>query len=84
MPLRSMPKAARPASCWTTRAPRWPAPLGVIAPMVVFTSGGSEANTMAMSGASVRRLLVSAIEHPSVLAAASASGKSVETGPGDG
>ena len=60
--------------------------VGVIAPMVVFTSGGSEANTMAMSGASVRRLLVSAIEHPSVLAAASASGKAVELVPvtGDG
>ncbi len=41
---------------------------------------------MALSGAPVERLLVSAIEHPSVLAAAKASGKSVELIPvtGDG
>ena len=55
--------------------------LGVIAPMVVFTSGGSEANNMALKGAPVERLLVSAIEHPSVLAAAGASGKPVELIP---
>ena len=58
--------------------------VGVIAPMVVFTSGGSEANTMALSGAPVERLIVSAIEHPSVLEAARASGKPVETIPVDG
>jgi cysteine desulfurase len=60
--------------------------VGVIAPMVVFTSGGSEANCMAIAGAPAERLLVSAIEHPSVLAAAKASGKSVELIPvtGDG
>jgi cysteine desulfurase len=60
--------------------------IGVIAPMVVFTSGGSEANSMALTGAPSERLLVSAIEHPSVLASASASGKSVEPIPvtGDG
>jgi cysteine desulfurase len=54
--------------------------------MVVFTSGGSEANSMALTGAPVRRLLISAIEHPSVLAAASVSGKAVELVPvtGDG
>ena len=46
--------------------------LGVIAPMVVFTSGGSEANNMALKGAPVERMLVSAIEHPSVLEAAKA------------
>ena len=34
--------------------------------MVVFTSGGSEANNLALKGAPVERLLVSAIEHPSV------------------
>ena len=60
--------------------------IGVLAPMVVFTSGGSEANSMALTGAPVQRLLISAIEHPSVLASASASGKSVEMIPvtGDG
>lgn len=52
--------------------------VGVIAPMVVFTSGGSEANNLAIKGAPVDRLLVSAIEHPSVIEAAKASGRSVE------
>lgn len=37
---------------------------------VVFTSGGSEANSLAIRGTSRRRLLVSDIEHVSVLAAA--------------
>ncbi len=57
--------------------------VGVIAPMVVFTSGGSEANTMALMGAPVERLIVSAVEHPSVLEAAKASGKPVEFIPVD-
>src|SRR5215470_17664926 len=36
---------------------------------VVFTSGGTEANVLALSPSSrIRKLLVSAIEHPSVLA----------------
>ena len=52
--------------------------VGVIAPMVVFTSGGSEANNLALKGAPVQRLIVSAIEHPSVLEAA---GKSAEIIP---
>jgi cysteine desulfurase len=52
--------------------------VGVIAPMVVFTSGGSEANNLALKGAPVERLIVSAVEHPSVLEAARASGKPVE------
>lgn len=58
--------------------------LGVIAPMVVFTSGGSEANNLALKGAPVARLIVSAIEHPSVIEAAKASGKPVEILPVDG
>ena len=58
--------------------------VGVIAPMVVCTSGGSEANNMALKGAPVERLIVSAIEHPSVLEAAKASGKPVEIVPVDG
>lgn len=62
------------------------ASLGCIAPMVVFTSGGSEANTMALKGSGVERLLVSAIEHPSVINSAKVSGKTVEILPvtGDG
>jgi cysteine desulfurase len=60
--------------------------VGVIAPMVVFTSGGSEANNLALKGAPVERLIISAIEHPSILEAAKASGKPVEVLPvtGDG
>ncbi len=37
---------------------------------VVFTSGGTEANTLALYGSGRRRLLVSAVEHPSILNAA--------------
>ena len=55
--------------------------VGAIAPMVVFASGGSEANNLAMMGVGVDRLLVSAIEHPSVIEAAKASGKSLEIIP---
>ena len=58
--------------------------VGVIAPMVVFTAGGSEANNMALKGAPVERLIVSAVEHPSVIEAAKASGKPVEILPVDG
>ncbi|HUC61001.1 MAG TPA: cysteine desulfurase family protein [Alphaproteobacteria bacterium] len=42
---------------------------------VVFTSGGSEANALALLGAGRARILVSAIEHDSVLATVSALGE---------
>ncbi|MDP6602806.1 MAG: cysteine desulfurase family protein [Rhodospirillales bacterium] len=42
---------------------------GASAESVVFTSGGTEANTLALLGAGCRRVLVSAVEHDSVLAA---------------
>jgi cysteine desulfurase len=58
--------------------------LGVLAPMVVFTSGGSEANNLALKGAPAARVIVSAVEHPSVIEAAKASGKPVEILPVDG
>ena len=48
--------------------------LGVIAPMIIFTSGGSEANNMAIKSAPAERLLISAIEHPAVIESARASG----------
>ncbi len=57
--------------------------LGCLPQMITFTSGGTEANNMALRGVDVQRILVSAIEHPSVLAAAKASGKTVETIPVD-
>ncbi len=57
--------------------------VGVIAPMVVFTSGGSEANNFAIKGAPAERLIVSAIEHPSVIESAKASGRPVELIPVD-
>ncbi len=52
--------------------------LGVLAPMVIFTSGGSEANNMAIRSAPVQRILVSAIEHPAVIEAAKAISKPAE------
>jgi cysteine desulfurase len=53
--------------------------LGVIAPMVVFTSGGTEANNLAIKGVAAERIIVSAIEHPAAIEAARATGKPVET-----
>ncbi|WP_421998092.1 cysteine desulfurase family protein [Reyranella sp.] len=44
--------------------------VGALPAEIVFTSGGTEANNMALAGAGRRRLLVSAIEHESVLKAA--------------
>jgi len=41
---------------------------------IVFTSGGTEANALALAGAGRRRLLVSAVEHASVLDAAAGAG----------
>ncbi len=42
---------------------------GVRASQVIFTSGGTEANNLALRGLAGRRVLVSAIEHPCVLEA---------------
>jgi len=47
---------------------------------VVFTAGGTEANNMALSGVRRRRLIISAIEHPSVLRAAEAIADSNSAG----
>ena len=57
--------------------------LGCLPQMIIFTSGGTEANNMALHGVVVDRVLVSAVEHPSVMAAAKASGKTVEVIPVD-
>ena len=44
---------------------------GVAPRLVTFTSGGTEANHLALNGTGRRRIAVSAVEHPSVLNAAS-------------
>ena len=55
--------------------------IGVIAPMISFTSGGSEANNLAIKNAPVERLLISAIEHPAVIESAKAAYKPAELIP---
>ena len=74
-PRRSMPKAARPAGWSRTARASVAGAVGALARNVVFTSGGTEANALALtpglrrgSGLPVERLVVSAIEHASVLA----------------
>ena len=57
--------------------------LGCLPQMMVLTSGGTEANNMALRGVGAEHILVSAIEHPSVIAAAKASGKTVGLIPVD-
>ena len=57
--------------------------LGCLPQMITFTSGGTEANNMALGGTDVARILISAIEHDSVRAAALANGKPVEVIPVD-
>ncbi|MEE8371205.1 MAG: cysteine desulfurase family protein [Sphingomonadales bacterium] len=49
--------------------------LGCAPGEVIFTSGGTEANNLALGGVDAASVMVSAIEHDSVLAAAQASGK---------
>lgn len=58
--------------------------IGVLPQMIVFVSGGTEANNLAVKGAAVERLVVSAIEHPSVAEAARARGLPIEVMPVDG
>ncbi len=60
------------------------AALGVRPEMVIFTSGGSEANNLALRVKDARSLTVSGIEHPSVLAAARADGRPMAEIPVDG
>ena len=54
---------------------------GVRPAMVTFTSGGTEANAAALRVRGVDRIVVSAIEHPSVHAAAAAEGKPLTIAP---
>lgn len=58
--------------------------VGARAEDVIFTSGGTEANNQVLrTQVGIRRLLISAIEHDGVLAAANASGLVVEIIPVD-
>jgi cysteine desulfurase len=50
---------------------------------IVFTSGGTEANALAIRGSGRRRVLISAIEHASVQAAAGAAGRIPVTSDGE-
>src|SRR5438046_2645864 len=43
--------------------------VGALPAEIIFTSGGTEANNLALKGASRRRVLASAVEHDSVLRA---------------
>jgi cysteine desulfurase len=51
---------------------------------VVFTSGGTEANALALRGTAADHVIISAVEHPSILAAAEQSGRPIEHLPVDG
>jgi len=52
--------------------------INAVASSIIFTSGGSEANSLALSGlagnGSIDRVMISTIEHPSVLASANLQG----------
>jgi cysteine desulfurase len=57
--------------------------LGCLPQMITFTSGGTEANNMAVRGVGAEKIVISAVEHPSIMAAAKATGKTVECVPVD-
>ena len=58
--------------------------LGCLPQMITFTSGGTEANNLALLGVGAEHFVVSAIEHPSVIETAKASARSVDIVPVDG
>jgi len=68
----SVHKSGRAARARIDAARRQVATLiGALPSEIVFTSGGTEANNLALKGAGRRRVLASAVEHDSVLKAAS-------------
>ena len=70
----SVHRAGRKARSLIDAARRQVAALvGALPAEVVFTSGGTEANNMALGGSGRKRVLVSAVEHDSVLKAAPAA-----------
>jgi cysteine desulfurase len=58
--------------------------VGVDPDQVIFTSGGTEANNMVLSGAGRKRILVSAVEHSAVLRTALVRAADCEVVPVDG
>ena len=77
----SVHRAGRSARARVDAARRQVAALvGALPAEVAFTSGGTEANNSALAGAGRKRLLVSAVEHDSVLKAA----RGMEIVPVDG
>ncbi|MEM8646902.1 MAG: cysteine desulfurase family protein [Pseudomonadota bacterium] len=52
--------------------------------LVIFTSGGTEANSLALRGTGAKRLIISATEHPAVMDAARGTGLPVAIVPVDG
>jgi len=67
----SVHRAGRAARARIETARRQVAALvGALPSEIVFTSGGTEANNLGLSGAGRKRVLVSAVEHDSVLKAA--------------
>ena len=81
-----MPRAARPRGWLRRRGPRSRALVGASRRNLVFTSGGTEANALALtpglrraSGPPVDRLLVSAIEHASVLSGGRFPAEAIQT-----
>ena len=78
-------QAARRARAWQSTTPATPiaAFAGVGPGEVVFTSGGTEADNLAVIGAAQLRdgaLVISAVEHPAVVKAASATGRDAPSG----
>jgi cysteine desulfurase len=58
--------------------------LGVMPEMIIFTSGGTEANNLAVKASPVQRLIITTIEHPSVIEAAKARDIPIDWLPVDG
>jgi cysteine desulfurase len=52
--------------------------------MIIFTSGGTEANNLAVKASPVQRLIITTIEHPSVIEAAKARDIPIDWLPVDG
>ena len=55
-----------------------------VPPRSVVFSGGTEANALALRGIAADRIIISAVEHPSIHAAAGQSGRLIEHLPVDG